>query len=242
MPKPSSSSKLAPSPSPSAAKPASASAPKKRGQKKGRGRAALGLTADDGPARMCIVCRAAGSPETLLRFARSPDGAVGFDVRARLPGRGAWVCATPSCLQKASDPKHGGFARAFDAAVVFDGATLRREVEEALHADVCDRLGLLRRQGSLILGRDDAIRHLPDLAGIGLAIDLSENSRHELQERAVGATLVTLPPMVEVTAAVGHDRAVGVVGIPKRGGDALLQAAVRLTPFLKPAAAAPAAG
>jgi len=191
---------------------------------------------------MCIVCRAAGSPETLLRFARSPDGAVGFDVRARLPGRGAWVCATPSCLQKASDPKHGGFARAFDAAVVFDGATLRREVEEALHADVCDRLGLLRRQGSLILGRDDAIRHLPDLAGIGLAIDLSENSRHELQERAVGATLVTLPPMVEVTAAVGHDRAVGVVGIPKRGGDALLQAAVRLTPFLKPAAAAPAAG
>jgi uncharacterized protein len=237
MPKPSSSSKPAPSPSPSPEK----SAPKKRGQKKGRGRAALGLTADDGPARMCIVCRAAGSPETLLRFARAPDGAVGFDVRARLPGRGAWVCATPSCLQKATDPKHGGFARAFDAAVVFDGATLRREVEEALHADVCDRLGLLRRQGSLILGRDDAIRHLPELAGIGLAVDLSENSRHELHERAAGATLVTLPPMAEVMAAVGHDRAVGVVGIPKRGGDALLQAAVKLTPFLKPAAA-PAAG
>jgi len=35
---------------------------------------------------------------------------------------------------------------------------------------------------------------------------------------------------------------VHLAGIPKRGGDALLQAAVRLTPFLKPAAAAPAAG
>jgi predicted RNA-binding protein YlxR (DUF448 family) len=239
MPKPSSSSKPASPPSNASAGPPP---PKKRGQKKGRGRAALGLTADDGPVRMCIVCRAAGSPETLLRFARSPDGAVGFDVRARLPGRGAWVCATPSCLQKATDPKHGGFARAFDAAVVFDGATLRREVEEALHSDVRDRLGLLRRQGSLILGRDDTIRHLPELAGIGLALDLSENSRHELHERAAGATLVTLPPMAEVTAAVGHDRAVGVVGIPKRGGDALLQAALRLTPFLKPVSAAPAAG
>jgi predicted RNA-binding protein YlxR (DUF448 family) len=238
MPKPSSSPKPAPSPSPPAAKPSSLAPPKKRGQKKGRGRAALGLTADDGPARMCIVCRSAGSPETLLRFARAPDGAVGFDVRARLPGRGAWVCATPSCLQKATDTKHGGFARAFDAAVVFDGATLRREVEAALHADVRDRLGLLRRQGSLVLGRDDAIRHLPELVGIGLAVDLSENSRHELHERVVGATFVTLPPMAEVTAAVGHDRAVGVVGIPRRGGEALLQAALRLTPFLK----SPAAG
>lgn len=225
-----------PKPAPSSSKPAPAapsSAPKKRGRKKGKGRKALGLTADDGPARMCIVCRAAGTPETLLRFARSVDGAVGFDVRHRLPGRGAWLCATPQCLQKATDPKQGGFARAFDAAVVFDGPGLRAEVEAALFADVRDRLGLMRRQGSLVLGRDDAIRQLAAMAGIGLALDLSDNSRHEVAERAPQAVLVTLPSMADVTSAVGHDRPVGVVGIPKKGGEALLVAATRLAPFLK---------
>jgi predicted RNA-binding protein YlxR (DUF448 family) len=213
---------------------ASSTKKKKRGQKKGRGRAALGLTADDGPVRMCIVCRATDSPSTLLRFARSPDGAVGFDVRARLPGRGAWVCATPVCLQAATEPTHGGLARAFDAAVVFDGPGLRREVAEALRGDVRERLGLLRRQGDLILGRDDVVRRLAELGGIGLASDLSENSRHELAERAVGATFVPLPSMAEVSAAVGHDRAVGVVGIPKRGGQGLIDAAWRLARCLPP--------
>lgn len=232
---------MSPKPSSSSSSPASVdpavkdqpkAGPRKRGQKKGRGRAALGLTADDGPARMCIVCRAAGTPETLLRFARSPDGAVGFDVRGRLPGRGAWVCSTPQCLQKACDPKHGGFARAFDAAVVFDGPTLRGEVEATLWADVLDRLGLMRRQGSLILGRDDVIRQMAGLSAIGLAGDLSDNTRHEVAERAAGAVLVTLPPMARVSAAVGHDRPVGVIGIPKKGGEALLAAARRLGPFL----------
>ncbi len=188
----------------------------------------MGLTADDGPMRMCIVCRATGSPTTLLRFARSRDGEVGFDVRGRLPGRGAWVCATPQCLQAATEPGHGGFARAFDAAVVFAGPDLRREVEEALRADVRERLGLLRRQGDLILGRDDVVRRIAELLGIGLASDLSENSRHELHERAAGVAFVPLPTMAEVSAAVGHDRAVGVVGLPKRGGQGVIDAAWRL--------------
>ena len=81
-----------PTPSPSTS--ATAKQPKRRGKKKGKGRKALGLTAYDGPVRMCIVCRKSGGPDEHLRFARSPDGAVGFDVKARLPGRGAWVCAT----------------------------------------------------------------------------------------------------------------------------------------------------
>jgi predicted RNA-binding protein YlxR (DUF448 family)/ribosomal protein L7Ae-like RNA K-turn-binding protein len=222
---------------PSLASP-SAAKTKRRGKKKGKGRKALGLTAEDGPMRMCIVCRASGGPDGLLRFARSPDGAVGFDVKARLPGRGAWVCAVPRCVDKASDVKHGGFARAFDAAVVFDGAALRAAVVSGLLAEVCERLGLLRRQGALIVGRDEVIRAAErfNLVAIGLAHDLSENSRHELQERAPTMTTITLPSMEQMGVAVGT-RPVGVVGIPKKVGDRLVSAALRWAAFAAPSAA-----
>ncbi len=197
-----------------------------RKRKAGRGRAALRradkLSSTDGPVRTCIVCRSSGQTEAFLRFARAPDGAVGFDVAEKLPGRGAWLCAKASCLDKATDVKHGGFARAFDAAVVFDGKALRDDVRATLRARVVERLGLARRRGALVLGREAALQEQPKLVAIGLAADLSQNSRDELTERAT-VPLVTLPTMAELTAAVGHDREVGVVGIV---GDASLLSAV----------------
>jgi predicted RNA-binding protein YlxR (DUF448 family) len=192
---------------------------KKRGTKKGRRRVALG---HDEPFRMCIVCRASKVPAELLRFARSVDGAVGFDVAARLPGRGAWVCAQKACLEKATDPKHGGFARAFDAAVVFEPLALREQVRALLHADVLARLGLLRRQGQLILGRDDVARRMINLAFVGLSIDLSENSRHEVKETLIDVELVPFAPMAVVGEALGV-RPVGVVGVLKGGSVAGLR-------------------
>lgn len=181
---------------------------------------------------MCIVCRASGGPDEHLRFARAPDGAVGFDVKAKLPGRGAWVCAKVACVDKATDAKHGGFARAFDAPVVFDGRALRADVAAGLLAEVTERLGLLRRQGALITGRDEVVRAVEReaLMAIGVAADLSANSRHELAERAPGMTQITLPPMEAIGAAIGT-RDVGVVGIPKREGQRLMAAATKWAPF-----------
>jgi predicted RNA-binding protein YlxR (DUF448 family) len=40
---------------------------------------------------MCIVTRARGEPDTLVRFVCGPDGAVVPDIRCELPGRGVWV-------------------------------------------------------------------------------------------------------------------------------------------------------
>ena len=175
---------------------------------------------------MCIVCRASKPQHQLLRFARSSDGAVGFDLKNVLPGVGAWACASSSCLNKALDPKHGGFARAFDAPVVFDPAALREQVLTILVGEVRNGLGLLRRQGTLILGREEVVRRAADLAGIGLASDLSDNSRHELDERAVGVTVFALPAMADVGKATGN-RPVGVVGLPKRGSEQLIAAIAR---------------
>ncbi len=52
------------------------------------------LTGRAGSERTCIVNRRSGSPDGLVRFVVGPEGDVVPDVKARLPGRGAWVTAT----------------------------------------------------------------------------------------------------------------------------------------------------
>ena len=43
------------------------------------------------PERTCILTRRKGTKDELIRLALGPDGQVAPDVRARAPGRGAWI-------------------------------------------------------------------------------------------------------------------------------------------------------
>ena len=43
------------------------------------------------PERTCVLTRRKGTRDSLIRLALGPDGEVGPDVRARAPGRGAWI-------------------------------------------------------------------------------------------------------------------------------------------------------
>ena len=43
------------------------------------------------PERTCVLTRRKGTKEELIRLALSPEGEVAPDVRARAPGRGAWI-------------------------------------------------------------------------------------------------------------------------------------------------------
>ena len=43
------------------------------------------------PERTCVLTRRKGTRDELIRLALGPDGAVAPDVRARAPGRGAWI-------------------------------------------------------------------------------------------------------------------------------------------------------
>ena len=43
------------------------------------------------PERKCILSGEHGARDKLIRLALSPDGEVLPDVRARAPGRGAWI-------------------------------------------------------------------------------------------------------------------------------------------------------
>jgi predicted RNA-binding protein YlxR (DUF448 family) len=37
----------------------------------------------------------------LIRVVRTPEGEIALDFRGKVPGRGAYVCRSPECLEKA---------------------------------------------------------------------------------------------------------------------------------------------
>lgn len=49
------------------------------------------------PQRTCVACRQVRDKTELLRIVATPEGAR-FDPRQQLAGRGAYLCADPSCV------------------------------------------------------------------------------------------------------------------------------------------------
>ena len=54
------------------------------------------------PERTCILTRRKGTKDELIRLALAPDGTVHPDVRARAPGRGAWIGVTRPEIDEAN--------------------------------------------------------------------------------------------------------------------------------------------
>jgi predicted RNA-binding protein YlxR (DUF448 family) len=53
------------------------------------------------PQRTCVVCRSTTAKRTLHRIVRSPAGTVAYDPTGKAPGRGAYLCGQPACLDLA---------------------------------------------------------------------------------------------------------------------------------------------
>lgn len=69
--------------------------------------------------RMCIVTRQRADDVDLIRFVLDPNGVVVPDVKAVLPGRGAWVTARRDVLAQAV--KRKAFSRALKSDVAPGG-------------------------------------------------------------------------------------------------------------------------
>ncbi len=53
------------------------------------------------PQRTCVVCRSTTAKRTLHRIVRTPAGTVAYDPTGKAPGRGAYLCGQPDCLDMA---------------------------------------------------------------------------------------------------------------------------------------------
>ena len=53
------------------------------------------------PMRMCVGCREMKEKRSLLRIVKSPESVISFDRVGKAPGRGAYICRSRECLDKA---------------------------------------------------------------------------------------------------------------------------------------------
>jgi predicted RNA-binding protein YlxR (DUF448 family) len=108
------------------------------------------------PERKCILSGEHGARETLIRLALSPEGEVFPDVRAKAPGRGAWIGVDRPTLEaaQAKGKLRGALARAFKGPAPSIPDDLAARIELGLRQTALDRLGLEARAGTLITGTD----------------------------------------------------------------------------------------
>jgi len=106
------------------------------------------------PERTCILTRAAAPSASLIRLALGPDGTVAPDVRARAPGRGAWIGVDRAALAaaQAKGKLKAALSRAFKTGAVTIPDDLGERIEAALRQAVLDRLGLEAKAGHLVTG------------------------------------------------------------------------------------------
>ncbi|MFS0773364.1 DUF448 domain-containing protein [Sphingomonas sp. 1P08PE] len=108
------------------------------------------------PVRSCILTRDRAAPGHLVRLALAPDGGIFPDVRAKAPGRGAWIGVNRAELTAAyaRGRLRGALARAFKTGEFALSDELPAMIEAALERNALDRLGLEARSGMLLTGTD----------------------------------------------------------------------------------------
>jgi len=108
------------------------------------------------PERTCVLTRRKAGKDELIRLALGPDGSVAPDVRARAPGRGAWIGVTRTELDEAnaSGKLKAALQRAFKTNAVTVPPDLGDRTEAALRQYALDRLGMEARASNLVNGAD----------------------------------------------------------------------------------------
>ncbi len=108
------------------------------------------------PERKCILSGKHDARDQLIRLALGPDGQIAPDVRAKAPGRGAWIGVDRAALEgaQAKGKLKGALARAFKTGELQIPADLGARIEAALRQAVLDRLGLEARSGFLLTGSE----------------------------------------------------------------------------------------
>jgi predicted RNA-binding protein YlxR (DUF448 family) len=109
---------------------------------------------DDGPRsrgaeRFCVATRAVRPVEHMIRFVIAPNGEAVADLKQNLPGRGVWVTATRSALDRAL--KANAFARGFRRDVRLAGDLVPR-TEQLLENAALDALAVARKAGLVAMG------------------------------------------------------------------------------------------
>jgi len=108
--------------------------------------------------RTCVLSGKKAPREALIRLALGPDNMIAPDIRAKAPGRGAWIGVDRATLEEAITKGKLGkaLARAFKTAVNIP-ADLADQIEKALERATLARLGLAARAGQIVTGSEKIV-------------------------------------------------------------------------------------
>ena len=171
-----------------------------------------------GPERRCILTGEHGERDALIRLALGPDGQVGADLGAKLPGRGAWIAADRAMLEKSLGPKgklKGALARAFKTSAVGVSDDLPDRIAAGLERRALDLLGLENKAGNLIWGHERIGEAL--LRGrvrlLLHAADAAADGTSKLEAKRRGASpdtvsMVLPAPRAQLSMALGRENVV----------------------------------
>jgi predicted RNA-binding protein YlxR (DUF448 family) len=138
------------------------------------------------PERTCILTRRKATKEELIRLALGPDGSVAPDVRARAPGRGAWIGVSRAELDEANAKGKltAALQRAFKTSAIAVPADLGERTAAALRQTALDRLGMEARSGKLVNGaeRVEAAARSGKVHLLVHAADAGEDGRKKLDQ------------------------------------------------------------
>jgi hypothetical protein len=193
------------------------------------------------PQRRCLVTRASGDRDHLVRFVLGPDNRVLPDLEERLPGRGMWLSADRDVVNRAVAGNL--FARAARAPAAAE-ADLAEKVEQLLARRALDSLGLARRAGQVVAGFEQvrAALRASKVAVLIAAADSAADGRAKLRRLAPALPLITAFSRGELGAALGRDDVVHVAVAPGALAQRLLRDTERLAGFRPGALESEAAG
>lgn len=194
--------------------------------------------------RRCILTGEQIDSRRLIRLALSPDGIVAPDVRARAPGRGAWVGVSRETLE-AAIAKGALLAKlkaAFKTADVALPDHLAQSVEDALCSELLQRLGLEAKAGQLISGAEkvETAARMGQVALLMHAGDAAENGRRSLDqawrvgsEQEGSAMHGTVLPFdrEQLSQALGRNNCVHIAAIDDGAAQRIGQFLLRLSTY-----------
>lgn len=205
--------------------------------------------------RKCILSGDRADPETLVRLAVGPEGHVLPDIRAKAPGRGAWIGVSRGELETAlaKGKLKGALARAFKDSDLQIPGDLPAMIESGLRKTLLDRLGLESRASMLLTGsekidvacRKGQVRlllHAGDAAADGSRkLDQALRVGREAEGTDLAGTVLPVDREA-LSMAMGRDNVVHIAVTDSRAASRLRAAIGRLESYLGCANGAPVHG
>jgi hypothetical protein len=195
------------------------------------------------PERTCILSRRTGPRDELFRLALSPEGEVAPDVRARAPGRGAWIGVTRAEVDQANakGKLKAALQRAFKTNAVAIPADLGERIEQALRQAALDRLGMEARASNLINGaeRVESAARSGQVHLLIHAADAGEDGRRSLDQawRVGGGEpqgMIFPEPRTILSMALGRENVVHVALTDPAAASRVRRALARWRAFTGP--------